>query len=759
MPKGGFTSEQLDPQAEADIRQALLTEVQTEGTISIIVGFNAPYSPLSARDATSDAAQQVALDGLRNALIASIDVVGSVEVISASNTWAIPYVALNVDEAAYQALLASPNVTSIRENEVRHAFRLPTTIVLTGANEVWSLGADGSGQTVAVLDTGVLGTHPAFTGRVVAEACYSGTGASTTLCPNTLDLQIGAGAADPTRCDSLMTGDDGCYHGTHVSGISLGADPSKNVYGIARGANLIGVQVFSYDPGDGIGAYDSDIVAGLNYVYGLRFTYSITSVNLSLGGGLFSATCNTLVPAVTTAFANLRAAGIMPVVASGNDGRTNRISYPACISTAVSVGATTDFDARASFSNSLPSLMTLFAPGSAIYSAMIPGSAPDDGTGYGTIGGTSMATPHVNGAFALLRDAVPAATTEQILTALRNTGKPITVPGGTTPRIDLLAAYNSLIGAPEPVPPPTVPTPPVPPNDQSAGAYVISAMPYTTFQTDIYYATMTGGDPATICSAPMGSVVWYRFMQSTGTTRQVVINTIGTTYDTALGVYTTPGGSAVVCNDDIDFPNGNYQSQLTLSATSGTTYYIAIGNWGGATQDPSSLRLNLYEQSTSPAPVTTEYSLVGYILLQGRPAAPNPKYIQNVHVIVKSIYGGAAVFDGTVVSDQYGRFTVNNLPSGTFTVWVKSDHGLAQSGIGGVSQSVLQTFNTLLEGDANNDNVVGLSDFSLLANSFGIALGEGGYDARADFNGDDLISLTDFSLLASNYGLSGAAVP
>src|SRR2546425_12543627 len=90
---------------------------------------------------------------------------------------------------------------------------------------------------------------------------------------------------------------------------------------------------------------------------------------------------------------NLRSAGIATVIAAGNAGATNAISVPGCISSAISVGATTKTDDVASYSN-VSSFMSLFAPGSSIYSSLTGG-------GFGYLSGTSMATPHVTGAWAV----------------------------------------------------------------------------------------------------------------------------------------------------------------------------------------------------------------------------------------------------------------------------------------------------------------------------------------------------------------------
>jgi hypothetical protein len=163
---------------------------------------------------------------------------------------------------------------------------------------------------------------------------------------------------------------------------------------------------------------------------------------MSLGGGGFSSTCNSLVPALTSIIVQLRNAGVPTVISSGNDGYTNMIGAPSCISSAVSVGSTTKSDAISSFSNRAP-FMTLFAPGSAIYSSTY-------GNTYQSWNGTSMAAPHVAGAFAVVRQAFPRATVDQMVNAMRSSGLPITISGGSVPRINLFSTlwtmgYNIMV--------------------------------------------------------------------------------------------------------------------------------------------------------------------------------------------------------------------------------------------------------------------------------------------------------------------------
>lgn len=349
---------------------------------------------------------------------------------AASLNWAIPYVALTVDETALASLRASPLVAGVYEDGLNYP-ELESSIPVINADDAWARGYTGTGIAVAVLDTGVDASHPFFGGRVVAEACFSGVGASDTLCPNGQTTMIGAGAASPVRC----LGMSGCSHGTHVSGIAVGSGDSYS--GVARGANLIGIQVFSGL--GGLTAYDSDIVNGLNHVYSLRDTYTIAAANLSLSDGIYrSEYCDQEKAPIKAAVDLLLSANIATVIATGNQGYTSGIASPACVSTAISVGATDDGDNVASFSNRSP-LLDLFAPGVSITSSIVGG--------YGTSNGTSMAAPHVTGALALLKQAAPTATPDQLLAALRSTGRYVAIDGSAVPRIDVNAAIDVVTGA------------------------------------------------------------------------------------------------------------------------------------------------------------------------------------------------------------------------------------------------------------------------------------------------------------------------
>jgi hypothetical protein len=149
---------------------------------------------------------------------------------------------------------------------------------------------------------------------------------------------------------------------------------------------------------------------------------------MSLGSSnTYSSTCDSQNPAMTAVIDNLRSVGIATVVAAGNGGNVNGISSPACISHAISVGATSDgsgglaADQVMDFSNS-DSFLSLLAPGYEITSS-VPGG------GFAGFAGTSMAAPHVAGAWAIARQAFPTASVDAVLAGFQNSGKPVLDPG------------------------------------------------------------------------------------------------------------------------------------------------------------------------------------------------------------------------------------------------------------------------------------------------------------------------------------------
>ncbi|MBK8023242.1 MAG: hypothetical protein IPK19_17895 [Chloroflexi bacterium] len=149
-------------------------------------------------------------------------------------------------------------------------------------------------------------------------------------------------------------------------------------------------------------------------------------------------------------------------------------------------------------------------------------------------------------------------------------------------------------------------------------------------------------------------------------------------------------------------------------------------------------------------------SLTLTLSLQGRPVPPTVQHIATVHLELRPVGGGAAVWSSGATSDTSGNIVVTDLPLGDFTLWVKGEHTLARTQpITLVDGMNTATTDMLLEGDANDSNLVNILDFSILAAAFGSSFGQPAYQAAADFNSSGAVTITDFSLLAANFLLNG----
>jgi subtilisin family serine protease len=416
--------------------KTLLAEASAKGTVRVIVGLKVAYQPeAKLPDTATVQAQRSAITQLQESVLSRLS---NYDPDSVKKFYFIPAMALEVDAANLKQLEASAEIATIEEDLIV-PLALAESVARIGAPAAWASGFSGAGQTVAILDSGVDKTHPFLAGKVVSEACYSAN-----LCPGGAKSSTSPGSG--VNCNS---GFNGCDHGTHVAGIVAGKGTSFS--GVAKDANIIAIQVFSATNEGNIGASDSDMISGLQRVHTLSSSFNIASVNISIGGGFYSSTCDFEYPKMKEAIDALSQRGIATVIASGNEAYTNGISFPACISTAVSVGSTDDggpgttADAISIFnttqaSNS-SSFLRLLAPGQPIVSSVPNGE-------FKTKSGTSMATPHVAGAWAVLKSKSPTATVTQVLSALTSTGVPVTDGrnGITKPRIKVDAALNALGG-------------------------------------------------------------------------------------------------------------------------------------------------------------------------------------------------------------------------------------------------------------------------------------------------------------------------
>jgi len=452
----------------------LINTAERQGFVSIIVEFAPPTAPTVLRPSAAILEPHKAqVRAIQDSIIANHfgsataprpgqGFIRGLQRLSVS-----PMFAINVNATELEDLAADPQVVRLHENALKKT-NLEQSIPLIGMPAAYTSGATGSGYAVAVVDTGVKSDHPFLAGKVILEGCFSnagGGGGGTSTCPNGTPSQTGAGAASPTSTGCLSGNTNLCFHGTHVAGIATGInstnDPSSPPNGVAKSADIVAVQVFT-TIGTSLSAFDSDIISGLDYIYSnlnnLPGSIKVAAVNMSLGGGQYFSACDT--DPVKPAIDNLLAAGVATAIASGNNSWVNSISSPGCISSAVSVGSSTKGDQISSFSNSA-SMVALMAPGGSVGgdpSAACDGSVNSDihssfivntTSTYACLAGTSMAAPHVAGAFAALRTMAPSATVAQLLGVLKDTGVPIkdNRQGGlfTKTRIQVDAAAKALI--------------------------------------------------------------------------------------------------------------------------------------------------------------------------------------------------------------------------------------------------------------------------------------------------------------------------
>jgi subtilisin family serine protease len=410
-----------------------------DGTVRVLVkiGQAAPEGALAGPAAVVE--QRAAIAGAADVLASDL---GGRDAVIVRRFATIPYVAVEAGSDGLDALAASGVVEAIVPDRLAR----PTLNVagpLQQADAAWAAGFDGSGQTVAVLDTGTDTSHPFLAGKIAAEACFSANGD----CPNGQTSQIGTGAGVP-----CTYAPDDCSHGTHVAGIvgGVGTDFS----GIGKGAMLIPIQIFSRFSGNDCGnrpspcalTFDSDQIAALEWVFQQRNNFTIAAANMSLGANRYSsqASCDADNAAIKSVIDNLRSVGIATIAAAGNEGSSDALDSPGCVSSVISVGATTRVDTIASFSNSA-TFLTLLAVGDPVLSSL-PGGV------FGEESGTSQATPMVSGAFTILRQKQPTATIDQIVAALQSTGLPITDPrnGIVKSRIRIKDALDALAPASSP---------------------------------------------------------------------------------------------------------------------------------------------------------------------------------------------------------------------------------------------------------------------------------------------------------------------
>ncbi len=465
--------------------------------------------------------------------------------------WIVNSIAASGNLTAVQAIASLPEVVKVRPDIVvqqigptdtlTNTLLAANTAVVTGpvaswgiakvnAPAVWhGLGIDGSGVTVAIMDTGVDWQHPDLSEN------YRGNQGGTVDHSGSWYNAVSPSQSEPT---------DDIGHGTHVAGTAVG----HNGIGVAPGAEWIAVNIA--DP-DGY-IWESDVHRGFEWLLA-------PNGNPSLAPDVVNNSWGSSIPHTVFVedIAALQAANIKVVFSAGNSGPfPGTVGYPAGNAGVLSVGASDEIDEVAWFSSRGPSYLTdeqkpwLVAPGWQIWSAL-PGGA------YGTNSGTSMSAPHVVGAIALLLSANPALTLAEVKQILADTAVPL---GTTQPnddsgwgRLDAYAAVATQAtkgqltgqlfadGLPLPNAVVTLTTP--------SGAL----LPFVTDENGRYSAALQGGS-YTLSSQPFGyaqkTISGIVVVEGQLTTRNITVNSLPA--GQVEGIVRAVSGYALLANAAIE---------------------------------------------------------------------------------------------------------------------------------------------------------------------------------------------------------------
>lgn len=333
-------------------------------------------------------------------------------------------ISLDINETELQELLNNSDVDHVEVETQFHAL-LQDSVPLINATKTWALQSNGMnltglGQTVCIIDSGVNYTHSDLGG------CYGNNNASS-------GCKV-IGGYDYVNNDADPMDDDG--HGTHVTGI---VSANGAIMGVAPDSKIIAIKVLNASGSGTTG----NILAGMDWCINNATRFNISVISMSLGdAGNYVTYCDSIYPDFSSEINSAIAKNITVVVASGNGYNYTAISLPACIRNATAVGATDKSDVIAPYS-SRSSIMTLFAPGTNIFSTWFNG-------GYAVGSGTSMATPHVAGAFAIANEYLNSVgrkkTPKQLESTFNATGKQITdiSSGLVYSRINVYNAITAL---------------------------------------------------------------------------------------------------------------------------------------------------------------------------------------------------------------------------------------------------------------------------------------------------------------------------
>jgi subtilisin family serine protease len=341
--------------------------------------------------------------------------------------------AVDLPRSALGALASLPGVT-VWPNVRYHALRADANVHQIGADQLWGAGlaTAGQGMKIGIIDDGLDASNPFFTPSGYTYPAGFPRGQTKYTTPKVIVQRTFPPPGNTYRNATLPFDPAQSYHATHVAGIAAGDYDTdahgQLISGVAPRAYLGNYKALTTPtPGFGLDGNSAEITAAIE----AAVSDGMNVINLSLGEPEVEPSRDIVVRAIDAA----AAAGVVPVVAAGNDFDDfgyGSVSSPANAPDAISVAAVTADNEIADFSSAGPTPISLqmkpdiSAPGVDILSSF----PPSHGT-FGLLSGTSMAAPHIAGAAALLKERHPTWTVAQIKSALVLTGDPVRSPSGS----------------------------------------------------------------------------------------------------------------------------------------------------------------------------------------------------------------------------------------------------------------------------------------------------------------------------------------